>query len=70
MQWFVYTTRDEPVDIKLAHDKFTKTATKYNLVSLNLDTKNLIKDGAASFIGFGSVSLQASLASRTWTGDR
>jgi divalent metal cation (Fe/Co/Zn/Cd) transporter len=28
---------------------------KYNLISLNLDAKNSIKDGSASFVGFGSV---------------
>jgi divalent metal cation (Fe/Co/Zn/Cd) transporter len=30
-------------------------ARKYNLISLNLDAKNSIKDGSASFVGFGSV---------------
>lgn len=30
-------------------------AKKYNLISLNLDAKNSIKDGSASFVGFGSV---------------
>jgi cation diffusion facilitator family transporter len=30
-------------------------AKKYNLVSLNLDAKNSIKDGSASFVGFGSI---------------
>jgi cation diffusion facilitator family transporter len=30
-------------------------AKKYNLVSLNLDAKNSIKDGSASFVGFASV---------------
>src|SRR5215210_5231379 len=30
-------------------------AKKYNLISLNLDAKNSIKDGTASFVGFGSV---------------
>jgi cation diffusion facilitator family transporter len=32
-----------------------KVAKKYNLISLNLDAKNSIKDGSASFVGFGSV---------------
>lgn len=32
-----------------------KIARKYNLTSLNLDSKNSIKDGSASFVGFGSV---------------
>lgn len=32
-----------------------KIAKKYNLISLKLDAKNSIKDGSASFIGFGSV---------------
>jgi cation diffusion facilitator family transporter len=32
-----------------------RVAKKYNLVSLNLDAKNSIKDGSASFVGFGSV---------------
>ena len=32
-----------------------KVAKKYNLVSLNLDAKNSIKDGSASFVGFGSI---------------
>jgi len=32
-----------------------KIAKKYNLISLNLDAKNSIKDGSASFVGFGSV---------------
>jgi hypothetical protein len=30
-------------------------AKKYDLISLNLDAKNSIKDGRASFVGFGSV---------------
>jgi cation diffusion facilitator family transporter len=30
-------------------------AKKYNLISLNLDARNSIKDGSASFVGFGSV---------------
>src|SRR3712207_3494756 len=30
-------------------------AKKYNLISLNLDAKNSIKDGSASFVGFSSV---------------
>ncbi len=30
-------------------------AKKYNLISLNLDAKNSIKDGSASFVGFASV---------------
>ena len=30
-------------------------AKKYNLISLNLDAKNSIKDGSTSFVGFGSV---------------
>jgi divalent metal cation (Fe/Co/Zn/Cd) transporter len=30
-------------------------AKKYNLISLNLDAKNSIKDGSAPFVGFGSV---------------
>lgn len=34
-----------------------KIAKKYNLISLNLDAKNSIKDGSASFVGFGSVLL-------------
>jgi cation diffusion facilitator family transporter len=32
-----------------------KVAKKYNLISLNLDAKNSIKDGSASFVGFGSI---------------
>lgn len=32
-----------------------KIAKKYNLISLNLDAKNSIKDGSASFVGVGSV---------------
>jgi cation diffusion facilitator family transporter len=32
-----------------------RVAKKYNLVSLNLDAKNSIKDGSASFVGFGSI---------------
>jgi cation diffusion facilitator family transporter len=32
-----------------------RVAKKYNLVSLNLDAKNSIKDGTASFVGFGSI---------------
>jgi cation diffusion facilitator family transporter len=35
--------------------KVSKVAKKYNLVSLNLDAKNSIKDGTASFVGLGSV---------------
>ena len=34
-----------------------KVAKKFNLVSLSLDAKNSIKDGSASFVGFGSVLL-------------
>ncbi len=30
-------------------------AKKYNLISLNLDAKNSIRDGSASFVGFASV---------------
>jgi cation diffusion facilitator family transporter len=30
-------------------------AKKYNLISLTLDAKNSIKDGTASFVGFGSI---------------
>jgi divalent metal cation (Fe/Co/Zn/Cd) transporter len=32
-----------------------KIAKKYNLISLNLDAKNSIKNGSASFVGVGSV---------------
>lgn len=32
-----------------------KIAKEYNLISLNLDAKNSIKDGSASFVGFGSI---------------
>jgi cation diffusion facilitator family transporter len=32
-----------------------RVAKKYNLISLNLDAKNSIKDGSASFVGFSSV---------------
>jgi cation diffusion facilitator family transporter len=35
--------------------KVRNVAKKYNLVSLNLDAKNSIKDGTASFVGLGSV---------------
>jgi cation diffusion facilitator family transporter len=35
--------------------KVSKVAKKYSLVSLNLDAKNSIKDGTASFVGLGSV---------------
>jgi len=35
--------------------KVRKVAKKYNLVSLNLDAKNSIKDGTASFVGLGSI---------------
>jgi cation diffusion facilitator family transporter len=35
--------------------KVRSVAKKYNLISLNLDAKNSIKDGTASFVGFGSV---------------
>jgi cation diffusion facilitator family transporter len=35
--------------------KVRSVARKYNLVSLNLDAKNSIKDGTASFVGLGSV---------------
>jgi len=35
--------------------KVGKIAKKYNLVSLNLDAKNSIKDGTASFVGLGSI---------------
>jgi cation diffusion facilitator family transporter len=34
-----------------------RVAKKFNLVSLTLDAKNSIKDGSASFVGFGSVLL-------------
>ena len=33
-----------------------RVAKKYNLISLNLDAKNSIKDGSASFVGFASIS--------------
>ncbi len=32
-----------------------RVAKKYNLISLNLDAKNYIKDGSASFVGFSSI---------------
>lgn len=35
--------------------KVRKVARKYNLISLNFDAKNSVKDGTASFVGFGSV---------------
>lgn len=35
--------------------KVRAVAKKYNLVSLNLDAKNSIKDGTASFVGLGSI---------------
>ncbi len=35
--------------------KVGKVAKKYSLVSLNLDAKNSIKDGTASFVGLGSI---------------
>jgi cation diffusion facilitator family transporter len=35
--------------------KVRRVAKKYNLISLNLDAKNSIKDGSASFVGFASV---------------
>ncbi|HEX2013657.1 MAG TPA: cation diffusion facilitator family transporter, partial [Nitrososphaera sp.] len=35
--------------------KVRKIARKYNLVSLNLDAKNSIKDGTSSFVGFASI---------------
>jgi cation diffusion facilitator family transporter len=35
--------------------KVRNVARKYNLVSLNLDAKNSIKDGTASFVGLGSI---------------
>lgn len=35
--------------------KVSKVAKKYNLVSLNLDAKNSIKDGTASFVGLASI---------------
>lgn len=35
--------------------KVRSVARKYNLVSLNLDAKNSIKDGTASFVGLGSI---------------
>lgn len=35
--------------------KVRSVARKYDLVSLNLDAKNSIKDGTASFVGFASV---------------
>jgi cation diffusion facilitator family transporter len=35
--------------------KVRSVAKKYNLVSLNLDAKNSIKDGTASFVGLGSI---------------
>jgi cation diffusion facilitator family transporter len=35
--------------------KVRKVARKYNLISLNLDAKNSIKDGTASFVGLGSI---------------
>ncbi|HEY7733888.1 MAG TPA: cation diffusion facilitator family transporter [Nitrososphaera sp.] len=35
--------------------KVRNVARKYDLVSLNLDAKNSIKDGTASFVGFASI---------------
>ncbi|MEW6605093.1 MAG: cation diffusion facilitator family transporter [Thermoproteota archaeon] len=35
--------------------KVRNVARKYNLVSLNLDAKNSIKDGSASFVGLASI---------------
>ncbi len=35
--------------------KVRSVARKYDLMSLNLDAKNSIKDGTASFVGFGTV---------------
>jgi cation diffusion facilitator family transporter len=35
--------------------KVGKVAKKYSLVSLNLDAKNSVKDGTASFVGLGSI---------------
>ncbi|MGI0024584.1 MAG: cation diffusion facilitator family transporter [Nitrososphaera sp.] len=35
--------------------KVRSVARRYDLVSLNLDAKNSIKDGIASFMGFGSI---------------
>lgn len=35
--------------------KVRNVAKKYNLMSLNLDAKNSIKDGTASFVGLGSI---------------
>jgi len=35
--------------------KVRRVARRYELVSLNLDAKNSIKDGTASFMGFGSL---------------
>lgn len=35
--------------------KVRNVAKKYDLVSLNLDAKNSIKDGTASFVGLGSI---------------
>jgi cation diffusion facilitator family transporter len=35
--------------------KVRNVARKYDLVSLNLDAKNSIKDGTASFVGLGSI---------------
>jgi len=35
--------------------KVRKVAKKFNLISLNLDAKNSIKDGSASFVGFASI---------------
>lgn len=32
-----------------------RVAKKYNLITLNLDAKNSIKDGSASFVGFASI---------------
>jgi cation diffusion facilitator family transporter len=36
--------------------KVRHVAKKYDLISLNLDAKNSIKDGTASFVGFASVA--------------
>jgi cation diffusion facilitator family transporter len=35
--------------------KVRSVARKYDLMSLNLDAKNSIKDGTASFVGFGTI---------------
>jgi divalent metal cation (Fe/Co/Zn/Cd) transporter len=52
--FIVYHAYESSISLHRAF-RVRRIAKKYNLISLNLDAKNSIKDGSASFVGFGSI---------------